>query len=473
MSDTSIERLRAFLAQLPGGSRTLLMNEYERAIQRGEDPTVASFVLEELRKIVRKPEDPGRSEADLVEPRVNAAIRQLFNCLDPFLIDGMGPVRPGQIRRASLVPIWHWLENEGAPAATAEYSAHFQGDFEAVPASDLDRAARKLQREVADHFLKLSAPGPGGERNRALSRIGPTYAGDDLGPIGQVFKAREHLDSFSSRIPNIIRVLDGPQVSTVTTALDNPILVTPQLLPLTLSLVIDRLLSPWQIVRIATAVVGSDDEVRLQSSPYGIAVTLAIHDVAVLAATLRSDLKRYHFESFSERLKMVHDGLRGIRTELDTRNDTKWGKQLAAVRVEVSSALQSEIDSVPGRVRRILRVRNEKDMASSMRLDAEDVNETAALIGFVATCRNFASELAINEVTLRTYSDLQQYVETATEGLVESLKVSTGRVREFRALQIQAAIKFCHILFGNEYAALMERATESAMLFVRKPPKVS
>lgn len=473
MTETSIDRLRAFLAQLPQGSRSLLMNEYERALQSGEDSTVASFVLEELRQIMRKPSVPARATSDLEEIRKNAAIRQLFDCLKPFLVDEGTPVRLGQIRRASLLPIWIWLENEGAPEAVAQYSAHFRGDYAQVPPGELERAARKLQRDVAEILIKLAAPGPGGARNRMLARVGPIHAGEDLGPIGQIFKARDHLDSFGVKIPAIIRVFDAPQLASVEAALDNPVLVTPQLLPYTLSLVIARLVAPWQIVRIATAVVGSDDELRLASSPFGVAVSLAIHDLAALAATLRYDIKRSKFDSFSERLKLVHDGIRGVRTELDTRNDSKWGKQLAAVRVEVSNALQSEIDSVPGRVRRILRQRTEKDMASSMRLEPKEVEEIAALIGFVATCRNFAGELAINEVTLRTYSELQFFVETSTESLVQSLKASEGRVRDFRILQVRAAIKFCQILFGAEYAALMERATESAMLAERKPPKVS
>ena len=53
MSQTSTERLRDYLAQLPPQSQALLMREFERAIERGEDTTVASFVLEQLRQIVR------------------------------------------------------------------------------------------------------------------------------------------------------------------------------------------------------------------------------------------------------------------------------------------------------------------------------------------------------------------------------------------------------------------------------------
>ena len=45
MSQATIERLREFLAQLPPQSQALLMREFERAIERGEDASVATFVL--------------------------------------------------------------------------------------------------------------------------------------------------------------------------------------------------------------------------------------------------------------------------------------------------------------------------------------------------------------------------------------------------------------------------------------------
>ena len=45
MSQTSNERLREYLAQLPPQSQALLMREFERAIERGEDAVVATFVL--------------------------------------------------------------------------------------------------------------------------------------------------------------------------------------------------------------------------------------------------------------------------------------------------------------------------------------------------------------------------------------------------------------------------------------------
>ena len=160
-----------------------------------------------------------------------------------------------------------------------------------------------------------------------------------------------------------------------------------------------------------------------------------------------------------------------MRTELDLRNDSAWGRQLASIRADISNALQSEIDNVPGRVRRLLRQRPDKDIPPGARLDPGKVDETAALIDFVAVCRTYASELAINEVTLRTYSDLQHYVEHATEALVESLRAGDARIRSYRQMQVAAAIRFCNVLFGHDYASLMSRAAENALTGERKPAR--
>src|SRR2546421_9695147 len=236
-------------------------------------------------------------------------------------------------------------------------------------------------------------------------------------------------------------------------------LKTAQMFPCALSLIIQRLTAPWQIIRIATKIAGSDDEIRVGATPYGIAVTIALHDLSCLAANLRLDIKRGYFENVGEQLKSLHEGARGLRTELDLRHDSVWGKQLTSIRADISNAVQSEIESVPGRVRRILRQRPDKDIPAGARGDPTDADEAAALIDFVAVCRTYASELAINEVTLRTYSDLQHYVEQTTEALVQSLRNEKGRA--YRQQQVNAAVRFCEVLFGTDYASLMSRAAEN------------
>jgi hypothetical protein len=457
MSQTSNERLREYLAQLPPQSQALLMREFERAIERGQDAVVANFVLEELRKIVRGTDEPTR-------PRTDDPARLVFRPLEPFLVEGNFPRRPGQLRRASLLPMWQWLIRDGAPDQAREFEAALDRARDTETSSALETAVRTFQRAAAEAITKLIADGD----RRAMARVGGPDVLEDLLPIGSILQAREAMDTLNGRMPTHFRLFAESQIASVGAALNVPSLQTPQLLPFALSLVMQRLSAPWQIIRLAIKMAASDDEIRVAATPYGVAVTIALHELSYLAAVLRTDIRRGQFDNVSELLKTLHDGVRGLRTELDLRNDSTWGKQLTSIRAEISNALQSEIDSVPGRVRRILRQRADKDISIGSRIDSSEVDETVALIDFVAVCRTYASELAINEVTLRTYSDLQQYVEQSTEALVQSLRSGDPKTRPYRQMQVQAAIRFCEVLFGHDYASLMSRAADNAVTGERK-----
>ena len=168
MSQTSTERLRDYLAQLPPQSQALLMREFERAIERGEDIVVANFVLEQLRKVVR-----GTEEDDEVRPRTDDPARLLYGPLEPFLVESNFPVRPGQIRRTSLLPIWQWLGRDGAPDAARAFETALAEIRQSGSNAGLEGATRKFQHAAADAIIKVAAPVAGDDRQRALSRIGP------------------------------------------------------------------------------------------------------------------------------------------------------------------------------------------------------------------------------------------------------------------------------------------------------------
>ena len=456
MGSNAIDRLKDFLAQLPPQSQALLMREFERAIERGEDATVPNLVLEQLRKVVRRSDDNDRSRG------IDDPSRMVFQPLEPFLVEG-NSAGPGRIRRSSLSPIWQWLVRDGIPEQAQKLDAALTQA--ADHSAGVEPAIRAFQAAAAGAIVAMTSGGPD---SRSLGRIGAPSVVEDLALIGPVLGARDSLEAFGNKLPRFMRTFGDPQIAATMEAMSVPSLQSSQVLPFALSLVTKRVGAPWQIVRIAIKMAGSDDEIRVAATPFGVAVSMAISDLAGVASHLRADIKRGRFEDISNHLKTVHDGIRGLRTELDIRSDSVWGRQLASIRVEISSALKSEIESVSGRVRRLLRQRPDKDITAASGIDPIDVDETVALIDFVATCRNYASELAINEVTLRTYSELQHYVEQSTEALVASLRTPDQRVRAFRKLQVDAAVRFCEILFGLDYASLMGKAADNAVYVERK-----
>jgi hypothetical protein len=155
-------------------------------------------------------------------------------------------------------------------------------------------------------------------------------------------------------------------------------------------------------------------------------------------------------------------------SELDLSGESQWGKQLAAIRAEISRMLTAEIELMPGRVRRLLRPRPAKEVAPGSTLNSDEVQEAEALVGLVVACRNVAGELAISEVTQRTFSDLQKLLDTGTRTLLDALRNCSAHDRTFRQSQVDAAVRFCARVFGEEYATLLSKAAEVASSGERK-----
>ena len=148
--------------------------------------------------------------------------------------------------------------------------------------------------------------------------------------------------------------------------------------------------------------------------------------------------------------------------ELDLPVDSTWGRALAAQRARIAELLRAEIESAPGRIRRLLRPRPSTEIRPHSVLDPAEIAETETLVGFVGNCRYFASELAINEMTQRTFSEIQQYLDSGTRALLDALRHAGEADRSFRQSQVDAAARISAKVFGADYAALLNKAAEVA-----------
>ncbi len=423
---------------------------------------MAELVLGELRKVVRKSDTNDRARLDDLQ-------RPVFAVLEPFLLDG-DAVRPGQIKRSSLGPIWTWLTRTALAKETESFRDAYGAAKQDGRTGEMEQILRRFQIAAAEAIGELISPASkGGDRQRSLGRVGAPSVVEDLPAVQTIFANRDALETFRARIPRIMSSFTETQVASIKGQITQlPSLQNPQVVPFVISTIMQRMTSPWQIIRLAISFASSDEETRVASTPYGLAVSMALYDLAMLVNELRTEIKRGQFERTAHQLKSLHDGVRDLRTELDFRSDSQWGRQLSSIRADISNALTSELESVPGRVRRLLRHRSDKDINAGARLDVGEADETVALVNFVITCRNYAGELAISEVTLRSFSELQHYLESATEALVESLRHAEGKLRVFRHTQVELAIRFCEAIFGHDYAALMTKAAEVALAGERK-----
>jgi hypothetical protein len=451
----TVERLRQFLRDLSPGARSLLIGEIERCVLRGDDVAGADLVLQELRRIVREQRDGA--------PRINNSARLLFKPIEPFLVDDRGDHRhPGRIAHRSLEALWNWvrrdlLPNDANTTADEVSEAMLAGDQ-----AKIDRLTRAFQDRVAAAIESSLAADDGNSRRRMLHQIGTPHAAEELSTLKCALKGRDVLASLSARLPLQIGNLANAELDQCRALIEGAAARDGELFLYALLTVMNRMKAPWQLIRLGVKAAGSDTAARVSETPYGVAVNIVLAELERMVAELRQDLHSGQGIAVGALLKTIHDAARGLRTELALPVDSTWGRALASQRTQISDLLRAEIESMPIRVRRLLRPRPSKEIRPNSVLDPDEVAEVEALVEFVGICRYFAGELALNEMTQRALNELRQYLDNGTRALLEGLRNAGDVDRSFRQSQLDAAVRFCAKVFGRDYAALLVKAAEVA-----------
>jgi len=450
------EKLRQYLRELKPEAKSLLAAELERALARGEEPPGAEMILEELRDEAR---NSGRSA-----PRPGNPQRLFLSPLEPFLVDDVERKHRGRIPRTCLDPIWNWVCRDLVPQEAKAYVEQVTvliGAGEKKAAEQLARAFQDLAEQRMRELL-AHVKGDDKARRQVAFQLGTPNGIEDLREAATILRMRDALAVLGSRLPGTISNLADEQLDNVRGLLDSPIGRHRNVFLHALLVVMSRLTAPWQLIRLAIAAAGTDVAARVAESPYAVAVEIVLADVERMIASLRESLKAGRSAEVATTLKDIHDAVRLLRTEMDLSGDSPWTRQLAALRSEVSRLLQAEIDTLPGQVRRALRPRSAKEVGPEATLDADDVAEIEARLVLAATCRNYASELAISEATRRVHSDLQNYFDTGTQVLLDRLRSAPQAERSFRQSQVDAAVRFCAKLFGTDFATTLAKAADVA-----------
>ena len=424
--------------------------------------------MQELRRAIRADAQP--------VPRIGDAARLFFTPLEPFLIDGRADhKRIGRIARVSLEPIWEWIGRDLIPAEAKALGEDINRALLADDRTKADQLVRALHERAILRMTEAIA-GVGGDekaRRRLAVQVGTPRAIEDLEHdrrrlvaarrarrSGAAAAAATSAPSSATRSSRSRSSLDAAADAVYArTRLQR---AKPDVFLYGLILVMNRLAAPWQLIRIATRAAESDDTARIAETPYAAAVTIVLGETESMVGELRAELKAGR--PVVSMLKAIHDAARGLRSEMDMSVDSAWSRQLAAIRSRSFGLAESRKSrrrpassgACCGRAR-------PKRSRPARCSTAIDVNEAEMRVEFVGACRHYASELAVNEVTMRAYSELTLYLETGTKVLLDSLRHAGDADRPFRQSQVDAAIRFCRTVFGAEYAGLLAKAAEVAV----------
>jgi hypothetical protein len=459
----AVEQLREYLRTLKPEARAMLIVELERDLLRGEDVAGSQLILQELRRTIRA--------AGQKVPRIGDAARLFFAPLEPFLInDAADHKRVGRIARSSLAPAWDWIGRDLMPAEAKALVT----DINRALFEDDRLKAEQLMRTLHDRvMLRITDVVVGSQKDESVQRylaaqIGVPRAIETIATLAKILACRDVLPTVAQRLPAIMPAFEREQVDLVKALLtgataqraEGAIASKNDIFLYGLVLVVGRLAESWQLVRIATRAAASSDEIRVAGTPFAVAVNIVLGDLECMLSDLQSGLKVRR--QMAPLARAICAAVRGINAELSFAMDSHWSRRFAAIRGELTDALKMAIEQAPGRVRRVLRPRAGNDVAPGSVLEANEVSDAEMQLDLVMACGEYANDLGLGDASTRGYSDVQNYLEGGAKVLLDSLGHANEADRSFRQSQMQAAVRFCRIIFGADYAGLLAKAAEMA-----------
>jgi len=352
------ESLRGYLRQLSPQTRSRLLAEVERLRQNGEDVPGGDLLLTELRAEFRQ---DGRAVERLEQPA-----RHFFRPLEPYLTD-RPPERanPGQISRTSLPAIWDWIGRDLMASLVRAYLGDMKKFIATGSQHEIEVAAQTFQNKAVKYLEgALKSAGNLEAARGRLVQYGAAKDGiDDLTKMMQALRSREALTQFGQGLPARIDKLDGARLDKTRAALDSLAAKSGEAVPFALILVRQRLVVPWQLMRLATKAVETKDATAIAATPYAMAVGMVLDQLEDQVDVLYGALKDEHLPRAKELLSGIYDVEYQLGVRIDF-GDSAWGRQLDTLMARVERLLNTEMTTLPSGLRHVLGSRGLKSHLS-------------------------------------------------------------------------------------------------------------
>jgi len=365
-----------------------------------------------------------------------------FAPLAPFIEHEALPKLAGRIASASLDGIWRFLTRDAAP----------EGFGALLDAPD----ARGFAGLRATLYPRLSASIAGAERNakarqRLVAQLGGERAYLDFQDLLALERWQPELDRLLADLPPALGPVDG-SVPEHAVPLVRFLAAHPAAAACAIAGSLPRFARAADLVRLARLVGGTDDARRLRRGPAAALLDGAFHEIERWVYRART---RSRGEGALEPiLAPYHDIVRAVTQEIEIEFDPVWRQRLGDLRRAMSDEVTGELDGLLPALRTAVRVSDtERPQLAGARC------RLAVLIA----AREARESLALNAFLARTITLAEQAVEFSVKDLMARAGRVGGAERAPVIHALDRAIGLAGMLFGADYAGLLQKARENVM----------
>jgi hypothetical protein len=356
-----VDRLWDFIQRLTPLMRSSLLTELERLELCGVEMPGSADIQAKLRAELRR---EGSTQNRTAPPS-----RYFFASIESLLIDGAPEhANSGRVPRGSLAPIWEWITHDLLPTMARDFNAQMKDLIAGDKQKEANQAAAAFQTKVVKVLESTLSSPEGVEQTRAklASYTAARSAYDDLVKIMSALRARNALAKFDAALPERISKFDDGLVLKLTRLLHSLAKNHADAMPFALTLIANRLKTPWQLIRLATKAAPSKTAADVAATPYAIVVSMVIDRIDDNRAALRIALKNNRVLIARDLLTEIYDTEYALRVRIDQFEQSDWGARLCALMEAIAMLVEEEVSRFPAEVGHVLgsrRLRSHNSLA--------------------------------------------------------------------------------------------------------------
>jgi hypothetical protein len=343
------DRIQEYLKRLTPSARGTLLIELERLEVCGSEISGSADILAALRAEFR---NDGSTQN-----RVSNPPRYFFAPLEPLLVDGAPEhANSGRILRGSLSPIWEWISRDLLPTMARDYAK----GIDTLIAANNQRGARQeaatFQTKIVKYLENTLGSAGGADQTRVkLATYTASHAAyGDLTKILCVLRARDALAKFGEALPASIKKFDDARVSKTAKLLEAFGANHAEALPFALTLIANRLRTPWQLIRLATKAAPSKNAADIAATPFAIAVSMVLDRLDDKRSALRVALRNNRVLVCREILIDIYDTEYALRVRIDLLDESDWGERLHNLMSAIAALVEVEVSRFPDNIAHVL-----------------------------------------------------------------------------------------------------------------------
>jgi hypothetical protein len=450
LSNDKTGLLKAFLGSLPGhaAARLAMAVEVDRLMDGRSLPH--QDILDGLRPVLRR---------DHYE-RAPTPLRLFCRPFQDLLTCQPRRVKQkGMIARGTLVPAWNWISQSLLPAEADLYVKETKLH---VLNHRLDAAIARATEfwPLAAQALKQALSSEGG-RQAAQKILGDAFAVADVSEMALLLSVGEAVEQVQALLSPPVSSFHEQLVWEVRKIYDQLVQSSPDAAPYLPLIVMNRLVKPWEALRLPLLVARHTDEILISKTDMGLVGEILFARMEELKTAIQQTRHPlFEAEKLLEQAKTFAELSSHIVKEIELKREGEWGKRLLAERVQIGKVMESFMDRAVREFSAALPIHKAAGADFSKPLGTEKQGLALRYAKLVAGSRNFAAAASFAAKQKDSYDELCHHLKRYNEDLVRALKADSKNI--VVNAQFQFCIELTVVLFSEEEAELLRRRGRAA-----------